>query len=188
MKNPIATITMADGGIITVELLPDKAPNTVRSFIHLAGLSVFDGYAIQRIVPGYVVDVSYSAFGKEDAKYLIANESHNHGFEGNDLPVEPGMICMGGYKAGIAGGEFFFPLAYHEKLQGNYPAFGRVTAGWEIVAAWAEVALRPIPSETVEINEPIDPIVIASVRVATFGEAVLPPDKLDAPLPGNWTR
>ena len=33
MKNPTVTITMEDGGVITIELYPDVAPNTVRNFI-----------------------------------------------------------------------------------------------------------------------------------------------------------
>ena len=32
-QNPVATITMADGGVITVELYPDVAPNTVANFV-----------------------------------------------------------------------------------------------------------------------------------------------------------
>lgn len=33
MANPIVTITMQDGGVITAELYPEKAPNTVNNFI-----------------------------------------------------------------------------------------------------------------------------------------------------------
>lgn len=184
MKFPIATIAMENGRNIVAELRPDEAPNTVRSFIHLARLGVFDNYAIQRVVPGYVVDVSYSAFGRQEAKYLIANESRNHGVD-NKIPVLPGTICMGGYRAGIAGGEFFFPLDVHEKLDGNYPAFGKVLEGWDEIASWAEVELKPIPSEHVEINEPVVPIVIKSVTVETFGEEYPPPVKLEG-VNGPW--
>lgn len=35
MANPIVTITMQDGGVITAELYPEKAPNTVNNFISL---------------------------------------------------------------------------------------------------------------------------------------------------------
>ena len=183
MKNPIATMTMENGVNIVLELRPDEAPNTVRSFIHLARLGIYDGYAIQRVVPGYVVDVSYSAFGRDEAKYLIANESRSHGVN-NSIPVLPGTVCMGGYKAGIAGGEIFFPLDVHEKLDGNYPAFGHVLEGWDEIASWAHVELKPIPSEYVEINEPVTPIVIKSVTVETFGEEYEPPVKLeDVKLP-----
>ena len=36
VKNPLVTITMADGRVMTGELYPDKAPNTVANFISLA--------------------------------------------------------------------------------------------------------------------------------------------------------
>ena len=31
MKNPVVTITMENGGVMKVELYPDKAPNTVNN-------------------------------------------------------------------------------------------------------------------------------------------------------------
>ena len=42
-KNPIATITMADGGVMKLELYPDIAPNTVKNFIALANSGFYDG-------------------------------------------------------------------------------------------------------------------------------------------------
>lgn len=84
----------------------------MRSFLWLAKNGCYTGHSIQRIVPGYVIDASYNAFGKEMACYLIDNESTSHGFP-NHLRLEPGTIAMGGYgELGIAGGEFFFPLAF----------------------------------------------------------------------------
>ena len=34
-KNPIVTITMADGGVMKLELYPDIAPKTVENFVSL---------------------------------------------------------------------------------------------------------------------------------------------------------
>lgn len=189
MQYPIATITMENGSVIRIQLRPDQAPNTVASFIHLANAGCFDRYPISRIVPGYVVDVSYTAFGKEECKYLIANESRCCGFP-NHLRVEPGVIAMGGYPQGIAGGEFFFPLDYFEKLDGHYPAFGIILEGLEEVMRWGSVAIRPIPypeDPAIEINAPITPLVIASIRVQTFGQEYPPPVTLPmTQLPPSW--
>ena len=184
MQNPIATLTMNTGRKIVIELRPDAAPNTVNSFIYLAGLGVFDGHAIQRIVPGFVVDASYSAFGREEAKYLIARETRQAGFP-NNIRVEPGVICMGGYVDGLAGGEFFFPLAYHERLDGAYPAFGIVAEGLDEIRRWETVELVPVTLPEVpklRVNEPKEPIVIESVTVETFGMNYPEPEKLE-----NWT-
>jgi len=166
-KAPSAVITMADGAQIVIDLCPDQAPNTVRSFVWLARQGAFDNHAIERIVPGYVADMSYHAFGKQLCRYLIANESRSHGWN-NTLKVAPGVIAMGGYDEGIAGGEFFFPFAESPKLDGHYPAFGVIRSGLEEVLRWERVPLRPVQFGAlagIEINEPVTPIVIRSVRV-----------------------
>ena len=190
-KHPIATIIMENGAVITIELYPEKAPNTVNSFISLANQGLFDSHAIQRIIPGYVVDASYTAFGRDACKYLIPNESRSNGVA-NNIRVEPGVIAMGGYGNGIAGGEFFFPLAYHEKLDGNYPAFGKIISGLEEILSWERLPLRPITSPEdpgIIINEPVTPLVIASIRVKTFGAAYPQPMKLpmnEYERPPSW--
>lgn len=189
-KRPIATMTMESGRQILIELYPDEAPNTVNSFIFLANRGMFDHHAIERIVPGYVVDASYKAFGKEDCKYLIDNESRSHGVP-NGIRMEPGVIAMGGYgEAGIAGGEFFFPLAYHEKLDGNYPAFGKIISGLEEVMAWETLPLRTVPypeDPGIVINEPVTPLVIQSIRVETFGKEYPPPVRRPTAFtPPSW--
>lgn len=75
---------------------PTRHPIQCGAFLWLARNSCYTGHSIQRIVPGYVVDASYNAFGKEMACYLIDNESTSHGFP-NHLRLEPGTIAMGGY-------------------------------------------------------------------------------------------
>ena len=181
MQNPRVTFRMNTGRRIVLELLPEEAPNTVRSFLWLAKNGCYTGHSIQRIVPGYVIDASYNAFGKEMACYLIDNESTSHGFP-NHLRLEPGTIAMGGYgELGIAGGEFFFPLAFHEKLQGNYPGFGRVIEGFDEIQRWATLPTRKVTHPAglpIEINEPLSPITIEEVTVETFGVDYPEPEKL----------
>ena len=189
-QRPIVTISMENGAEIVIELYPEEAPNTVNSFLHLAAQQCFDGHAIERIVPGYVVDASYCAFGQEACKYLIDNESLSWGHP-NSLRVEPGVIAMGGYgEDGIAGGEFFFPLAYHEKLDGHYPAFGKILSGLEEVLRWEMVATRPVPypgHPELAVNEPLAPLVIRSVRAETFGvQYQAPVRRAVQNRPPNW--
>ena len=42
MSNPMVTITMENGQVMTGELYPDKAPNTVNNFIALANSGFYD--------------------------------------------------------------------------------------------------------------------------------------------------
>ena len=110
MTNPKATLHMANGADIVIELLPQAAPNTVNSFIYAASHGYLDHHAIERIVPGNWVDVSYTAFGHKELQYLIPNEFTLHP-DITPLDSHPGCVCMGGYgEAGLASCEFFFPL------------------------------------------------------------------------------
>jgi len=189
MKNPIATFYMNSGKTIVIELMPDKAPNTVNSFIWLAKQGCYNGHAIQRIVPGYVIDASYTAFGFEKAKYLIAAESRAFGAE-NDLRLDPGVIAMGGYgDHGMAGGEFFFPLVFNPKLDGYYPGFGVIRQGLEEVMRWENVPTKAIelPGNPMKVNEPLEPIVIEKVEIETYGREYPEPVRLQSDwLPMTW--
>ena len=189
MRNPIATIAMESGERIALELLPDCAPNTVNSFIHLARRGVFDHHAIERLAPNFVVDVSYTAFGREDAKYLIPCEARNAGFN-NPLGALPGTVVMGGYDNGISGGEFFFPLRENDRITWSYPAFGRIVEGLDTVLGWNDLPVVDVDfplDPSVRITAPATPLVIRSVTVETFGAAYPEPVRIaGAALPVNW--
>ena len=167
--NPIATITMEHGGVITLELYPEIAPNAVTSFIYLAQKGVFDHYPIERVVPGWVLDMSYHAFHDPEACYFIPNDVKS----GTYLEAEFGTVGLGGYDApDIAGGEFFFPLADCPAITGTYPIFGKVTGGLEELRRLEGVETYPVPfpgQENVKVNTPVSPEFIQSVTVETFG-------------------
>ena len=55
MSNPIVTITMEDGGVMTGELYPGIAPNTVNNFIALANSGYYDGLIFHRVIPGFMI-------------------------------------------------------------------------------------------------------------------------------------
>lgn len=185
--NPIATFNMKSGATFQVELLPDLAPNTVNSFIHLATSGCYDNYAIQRIVPNSWVDISYSALGKEAAKYFIDNEAPLQ----NNRPIFYGHMCMGGYDENdIAGGEIFFPLRDCDDLVGHYPILGKFLNGIEILREIETVDTYPVVIEEVphvKINTPIEPIIIKSVTLETFGiDYPMPITKPAIPKPPRW--
>lgn len=188
-RRPEATLTMEDGSQIRMELYPELAPNTVNSFISLAKKGCFDHHAIERIEPGYVVDVSFTGFGREDARYLIANEAPCAGGI-NPLPCAPGYVAMGGYPDGIAGGEFFFPLASSDRTSGKYPVFGKILEGADLVQSWGELPLKPAFYPSVPpcpTFQPASPLVIASVTVETFGQVFPEPVPCEMKeLPAGW--
>ena len=182
--NPTATFYMANGKKIVVELLPEAAPNTVNSFINVAKKGLIDGHVIQRIVPGNWVDLTYSAFHKEEAKYLIPNEFKLHP-EIEPLDSHPGCVCMGGYgDSGIAGCEPFFPLRDCPDHKGVYPVFGKVIEGMDELWRLEKVPTRPVPFPYpgVMVNEPLEPEIIEKVVLELHGVEYPEPIKVE----GDW--
>lgn len=55
MTNPVAIIRTRTRGDIVVELFPQTAPQSVRSFIDLAIAGYFDGLAFWRIEKGWLI-------------------------------------------------------------------------------------------------------------------------------------
>ena len=55
VPNPVATITLINGGEMRAELYLSQAPNTVANFISLANSGFYDGLEIFRVVPGVFV-------------------------------------------------------------------------------------------------------------------------------------
>lgn len=178
VQNPIASIALSTGAVIRLELYPEIAPNAVTSFIYLANRQVFDHYPIERIVPGWVVDVSYHAFGNPQACYFIPNDVQS----GRYLEAAFGTIGLGGYGApDIAGGEFFFPLENCPGITGKYPIFGKVTQGLEELRRLEQVETYPVSYPglpDVQINTPVVPVFIERVSVDTFGADYGEPTRL----------
>ena len=189
--NPIATLHMANGKKIVIELLPESAPNTVNSFIFAAKGGYLDHHAIERIVPGNWIDMSYTAFRKKECQYLIPNE-----FELNPdvIPLDshPGCVCMGGYgEAGLASCEFFFPLRDCPEHKRVYPVFGKVLEGMDEIYRLEKVETVPVdfPIEGVEVNEPIVPEIIDKVELELFGIIYPEPIRVENPeLPVCWPK
>ena len=188
-RHPEAVLHMANGRRIVIELLPESAPNTVCSFIHAASHGWLDHHAIERIVPGNWVDVSYSAFGREECRYLIPDE---FALNPDVVPLDshPGAVCMGGYgKAGLAGCEFFFPLRDCPEHKGIYPVFGRVTEGMDEILRIGSVATEPVdfPVEGIEVNRQLEPQIIERVELDLHGVKYPEPVKVENPeLPVCW--
>ncbi len=55
MSHPIVTIEMESGAVMTGELYPELAPNTVNNFIALANYGFYDGLIFHRVIPGFMI-------------------------------------------------------------------------------------------------------------------------------------
>lgn len=172
MKNPIATIDTGKGEI-QIKLYPDKAPNTVRSFIYCAKKGFYDGLQITRIVPDFVIQPQFRT-QKEGADFSISGEYRENGFE-NSVPFRTGTVAMGAWAGLVSGSSFYIVLNDEtgKKLDGRYPAFGQVIGGMDEIRRLEHLPLKPMPEPTrpgIAVFEPIEPEYIEKVTVETWGQ------------------
>lgn len=167
---PIATITMADGGIIKVELDYACAPNTVKNFIALANKGFYDGVIFHRVIEGFMIQGGDpTGTGTGGPGYKIKGEFKNNHFN-NTIKHKRGVISMArqgnpympAAAYNTAGSQFFIMHADGDFLNGDYAAFGHVTEGMDVVDAIATTA-------TDAGDKPLTEQKMQTVRVETFG-------------------
>ena len=178
MKNPIATITMQDGGVMKLELYPDMAPNTVKNFISLANAGFYDGLTFHRIYAGFMIQGGDpDGNGGGGPGYSIKGEFTGNGVN-NNLSHKRGVISMArAQDPDSAGSQFFIMHADGPFLDGQYAAFGMLTEGFTTLDALAATPTTYNPY-TGEKSVPLEPVVIESIRVDTFGVEYGEPEKI----------
>lgn len=161
--DPIATITMANGGMIEIELYPAAAPNTVANFVELANAGYYDGLLFHRVISDFMIqggDPDGDGTGGPD--YAIKGEFSKNGVD-NQLTHTRGVISMAhSNDYDTAGSQFFIVHADSTFLDGQYAAFGEVLSGMAVVDQIAAVSVG-------ENDKPLDDVVIASISVDTKG-------------------
>ena len=164
-QNPTATIEMEGGGIIELELLPEKAPNTVANFVELANAGFYDGLIFHRVISGFMIQGGDpTGTGMGGPGYSIRGEFSDNGVE-NDLSHARGVISMArAMNPDSAGSQFFIMHQDGDFLDGQYAAFGRVTGGMDVVDAIAA-------ARTDANDRPVEEQKIKTIRVETYGES-----------------
>ena len=96
MTNPIVTITMENGAVMTGELYPAKAPNTVANFISLANKGFYDGLVFHRVIPGFMIQGGCpDGNGMGGPGYDIRGEFSGNGFAQKHLYGDTLEAMMG---------------------------------------------------------------------------------------------
>ena len=199
VQNPIATIEVENFGTIKVELYPNYAPETVANFIALANNGFYDGLTFHRTIPDFMIqggdpngdgtgNATLKDLGQDsDEEYTITGEFIANGNNDNTLKHERGVISMArsdysSYSASLAtegynsaSCQFFITTEDStDSLDGLYAAFGKVTEGMDVVDAISNVEVETREEQTDSSSEltqdrPVDPPVITSIRVETYG-------------------
>lgn len=171
-KNPMITITMQNGDTIKAELYPDVCPNTVNNFISLINHHFYDNVGFHRVINGFMLQGGDpEGTGMGGPGYEIKGEFSSNGFK-NDVKHTAGVLSMARTMApDSAGSQFFIMHKDAPHLDGEYAAFGKVTEGMDIVDKIACV-------KTDYSDRPVEPQIMQSVTVETFGATYPEPDKM----------
>jgi cyclophilin family peptidyl-prolyl cis-trans isomerase len=129
-KTYTATLRTSCGDIV-IELLADRAPQTVNSFVFLARKGFFDGTRIHRIDTG--LDVLQggdpTGTGTGGPGYTIPDE-----LTGGET-YGPGTVAMANAGPGTGGSQFFIVVGnggHRLDATPNYTVFGRVIRGLDV--------------------------------------------------------
>lgn len=143
-----------DKGTFEIALRPDKAPNTVSSFLELVASGYYDGVRVHRVEPGFVMQVGdpltkglsgsqvAEIVARAAAKKPAADDpplgSGGPGWtmkaEFNDIKHARGVVAMARTTdPDSAGSQFYVAFGPAEFLDGQYTVFGTVVKGMDVV-------------------------------------------------------
>jgi peptidyl-prolyl cis-trans isomerase B (cyclophilin B) len=136
-------------GAITIELLPDDAPKTVKNFEDLARKGFYDGLTFHRVIEGFMIQGGCpQGTGTGGPGYTFEDEPNEH-------HVDRGALAMANAGPNTNGSQFFIVTADECRwLDGKHTVFGRVTEGMDVVDEISRVPkdARDMPAEPVVIE------------------------------------
>ena len=164
-------VQLSSGGVVSVQLRPDKAPNSVERIKVLTGRNFYDGTIFHRVIEGFMAqggDPKGTGEGGSDLPDLKA--------EFNDLPHVRGTMAMARAESeNSANSQFYIMLAPNLILDRKYTVIGRVYRGMGYV-------------DRIEKGEP--PAHPTKIVHAWIGDPPANPDTppvADAPAPATAT-
>lgn len=154
-----AVIEMENGGKMTLELYPEKAPLTVENFEKLANEGFYDGLIFHRVIAGFMIQGGDpEGTGMGGPGYSIKGEFAANGVN-NDLKHTRGVISMArSMNPNSAGSQFFIMHMDAPHLDGQYAAFGKMTDGFDTLDEIAN-------TKTGYADRPMFDVVIKSIKV-----------------------
>ncbi|HKZ71000.1 MAG TPA: peptidylprolyl isomerase [Anaerolineales bacterium] len=145
-----ATVKMAKGGQFVIQLLADKAPVTVNSFVFLAREGYFDCVTFHRVLEGFMAQGGDpTGTGGGGPGYQFQNEDSDLKFD------KAGVVAMANAGRDTNGSQFFITFAPAESLNGGYTIFGQVIEGMEVVNGITRRDPNQIPDFAGDVIESI---------------------------------
>jgi peptidyl-prolyl cis-trans isomerase B (cyclophilin B) len=152
----VTAIVETSAGRMTFAFFPDKAPRHVENFVKLAESGFYDGTRFHRVISGFMIQGGCpQGNGRGGPGYTIAAEF-------NDVHHGKGILSMArAADPDSAGSQFFVCHGDAGFLDGNYTAFGRLTAGEEVLDALATAPVK----RGGENSTPLEPVVVKKVII-----------------------
>ncbi|CUH80218.1 peptidylprolyl isomerase [Tropicibacter naphthalenivorans] len=144
IKDPENTILMElKGGTVTIELLPDVAPEHTARMKELARAGKYDGVVFHRVIDGFMAQTGDVEHGNADSDSFNMRRAGTGGSELPDLPAEFSKLphdrgTLGAARSqnrNSANSQFFINFKDNSFLNGQYTVYGRVIDGMEHVDA-----------------------------------------------------
>ena len=143
IKDPENTILMElPGGTVTIELLPDVAPQHCARMKELAREGAYDNVCFHRVIDGFMAQTGDVANGNMEREFNIGRAGTG-GSGKPDLPAEFSKLphargTLGAARSqnpNSANSQFFINFKDNDFLNGQYTVYGRVIEGMEHVDA-----------------------------------------------------
>jgi peptidyl-prolyl cis-trans isomerase B (cyclophilin B) len=121
-------------GDIVLEFFPEVAPITVRHFLRLVAMNVYDQTSFHRIAPGFVIqggdlNTRTELYPSAAAEFVVPIQA-----EISDIQHVAGIVSMArGEEIDSALTSFFIVLADQPALDNYYTVFGHVVDGMDVV-------------------------------------------------------
>jgi peptidyl-prolyl cis-trans isomerase B (cyclophilin B) len=158
-------------GVIVIEVLPQKAPESSRNFLNLAATGALDTTVFSRVVKGFVIQGGNLSTSEKWSEQLAERMSRRLPDEPSDLKHIRGIVSMARNEApNSASTHFFILVGDGPHLDGKFAAFGRVLRGMEVADA---INRAPAESEKPEVPVRIKSATVAAC-IGTRASRVLP--------------
>jgi peptidylprolyl isomerase len=116
-------------GDISIELMPEIAPNHVSSTLYLTALGFYDNTIFHRVIPGFMAQGGDPlGTGQGNPGYKYAGE-----FSETIKHTQGGLLSMANAGPNTDGSQFFLTFTATPWLDGKHTIFGQVVQGMEVL-------------------------------------------------------
>ena len=140
-------------GDITIEFLPEVAPNHVTNFVELAQKGFYDKTLFHRCIPDFMVQGGDPNSKNPDKRlHGTGGSGKNVKAEFSKTPHLRGVVSAArSANPDSASSQFFIVVADSSHLDNQYTAFGKVISGLEVVD-------KIVAEETDHRDNPLEPV------------------------------